>query len=217
MPAGPRPDPPARTLRVAVNGGLAEARWTNIIWLRLNGSGDPSPEVLGDICGQVGQLWHSAFSGQLVEDLLVTDQVGVYQSATAGQLEGFGNFAGAGVAVGPSLPASVACCVSWRIGTHYRGGHPRNYLCGIVEDKLLSVTTFKSDFLEAMINAAITFHTSMEAFDPSDPAATSIDHGVVSFVDAGDWRAPPIFRRFTSFPGVDSRIDTQRRRLGPDR
>jgi hypothetical protein len=40
----------------------------------------------------------------------------------------------------------------------------------------------------------------------------------VSFQLHKDWRDPPVFRDYT--PGaavVDSRIDTQRRRVGPDR
>jgi hypothetical protein len=64
---------------------------------------------------------------------------------------------------------------------------------------------------------ANVFHDTIESHIPIGDGIASLEHGVVSFVNDGAWRTPPLFRRFLVGAHVDSRVDTMRRRLGPDR
>jgi hypothetical protein len=64
--------------------------------------------------------------------------------------------------------------------------------------------------------AANNFLLAVNAISTAN--ASDLHLGVVSFVLRGEWRDPPVFRDFTPAAAkVDARIDSQRRRLGPDR
>lgn len=113
-------------------------------------------------------------------------------------------------------PAQVAACISWPLAFHYRGGHPRTYLAGLPASAYGSNTTWDVDWRNDAETAARSFHMAVETLGPIGGMET-IEHGVVSFVLDGAWRTPPVFRRIQTDAHVDSRIDTQRRRLGADR
>jgi hypothetical protein len=63
---------------------------------------------------------------------------------------------------------------------------------------------------------ANAFHAEVEGYGPIGGGIDTVEHGIISFQADNAWRTPPIFRRIIS-GRVDSRIDTQRRRLGRDR
>jgi len=123
---------------------------------------------------------------------------------------------GVGSTTGTALPANCACCLSWQIAPHYRGGHPRTYLCGFNVEDTSTTTSWSGSFITNAESAAQSYHEDLESIGPIGDGITTIEHGVVSFAAGGDWRDPPVFRRITG-ASVDSRIDTQRRRLGSDR
>lgn len=119
--------------------------------------------------------------------------------------------------VASDWPASTSACISWKIPSHYRGGHPRTYLCGLGnEHGAPDGQSLSSAFQSAATAAAQSFHDELEGLGPIGGGITTVEHGIVSFVDNNAWRTPPIFRRITQAV-VDSRVDSQRRRLGPDR
>jgi hypothetical protein len=198
------------------NGTLGDAAWANVMWLFLTGSGEITHGDLSDLADGCFTAYGDNLM-PLVSDssLLTSCQIVLYETGDVFDATSVGAIAGAGT-TGDTMPANVAACISWHIASHYRGGHPRSYLAGIGIASLSSPTTLSGSFLAAANSAAPAFHSDLEALGPIGSGITTVEHGIVSFVVDNDWRSPPVFRRITDGV-VDSRVDSQRRRLGRDR
>jgi len=115
------------------------------------------------------------------------------------------------------MPASAAVCVTWKIGKRYRGGHPRTYFPPPGDVAMTaSVNSWDQDFIDQYHTAAGNFRQAMQqvTVTPGDLCCVhryrTLEAGVVTTLD------PPQVSRFIDHD-VDNRIDSQRRRLGPDR
>jgi len=107
---------------------------------------------------------------------------------------------------------AAACCVSWKTAAHYRGGHGRMYLVAGDASGILTGNTFESVYLSAMNTAANGFLNDIKVISMT-PAVTPV---LVRRTSNGVPLIPPLTYEITSAV-VDSRVDTQRRRLGKDR
>jgi hypothetical protein len=115
---------------------------------------------------------------------------------------------------GTVLPANVAQCISWQHGRHYRGGHPRTYFTGLVSTDMLNPNTFSSAAVSAWQSAGSAFLAAVNAITGVGPGACTLS--VVHYRKNGALLTSPLVDAITGCV-VDSRIDTQRRRLGRDR
>jgi hypothetical protein len=111
------------------------------------------------------------------------------------------------------LPASVACCLTWKIARHYRGGHPRTYLGPLGSAALETATSFEAVFLTATQTAASSFLTAVNALTIEGNAQALV---CLHRTLGGAQLATPTHSPILAVQ-VDSRLDTQRRRLGRDR
>jgi hypothetical protein len=186
------------------------------MWLYLTGSGDISVPELNDLASACSDAYASNILPYLSVNCFLDETQVVLYAGGSDVFEGIAAAGGNGAQTGAELPASLAACISWQIAPHYRGGHPRTYLCGLPSDVLSTPTTFTGSFLSNAESAAIAFHEDVEAITGISAGISTVEHGVASFVRDGAWRTPPVFYRIVS-ASVDSRFDTQRRRLGPDR
>lgn len=216
MPAPPRPDPPTRFCKLVFNGSLEDAVWANVMWLYLTGSGEITVGDLGDLANACAGPYVDNFA-PLQSELVSyeTCQVVLYSDGeTFDSVQPIGS---TGERVGGSvLPANVAACISWKIAPHYRGGHPRTYLPGQLEVDLVTRTTWNATYVDALNSAALAFHLQIEDITDIGSGISTVEHGIASFVRDNEWRTPPVFYRIADAI-VDSRVDTQRRRLGRDR
>lgn len=214
MPTGTRPDPPTRSLRVAFELSYPPAFASNVMWFFLTGSGTITLDDLTSLVEQISSAYAGAFVEPMSTNLVHNATVGTFWGSggdvLATSVAGFG----AGTGEGTALPANVAVGISWRVAAHYRGGHPRTYLCGITQDMTDTVTTIAPATAFAIRDAANVFHTAVEDITGIS-GVTTVEHGTMSFVNDGAWRTPPLFRRI-QLAAVDARLDTQRRRLGRD-
>lgn len=214
MPTGPRPDPPTRCCKLTFSGDLDGYPWANVMWLYFTGSGEITLSALEAVADACSSSYGSRFAGQLAESWELTSTQLVLYSTGDEPLEAQSLLVQAGTNDIVPAPMNVALCISWHIAPHYRGGHPRNYICGLGGNQIANPTTWESSTLLAFDAAAAAFHGDLESITQDGIAST--EHGVVSFVRDGDWRTPPVFYRIQQ-GHVDSRIDSQRRRLGRDR
>jgi hypothetical protein len=109
---------------------------------------------------------------------------------------------------------NAACvCISWKISKHYRGGHPRTYLGPVGAAKLTNGTTLTPAYVTAVTTAANGFLNDVNAL-----AVTGSPYKLVALhrTQGGTTLIPPGLS-FITAAQVDSRLDTQRRRLGKDR
>lgn len=211
----PRPNPPAHVVRSSVEGTVAGVAFANVFWLR-NGAGQtPGLGDLGAFATDLLQTYQSAFAAYMHSGVLIQDCSVIYYGPTGGDLGTEITSVAPGTGPGAGLPNNVATCISWKLQQRYRGGHPRTYLPPPGVDSMSDTRLFSAGHVDGVVIAANAFHAHMNA--ASHGALSDIHLGTVSFVHKNDWRDPPTFRDYISNAAhVDLRIDSMRRRLGPD-
>lgn len=182
-------------------------------WCHFNGSGVISSAQLDDFA----DFFLSGYGSNIIALMssscaAETCQVALYETGED-LLLGNASAALSGVSEAEQMPASVAIAISWKTTRSYKGGHPRTYVPGVSRDHTSGVTNVYPAFASTLADAAGTFHTAIEGY--TDTNITSVEHGTMSFVRDKAWRTPPVFVRFVT-GSVDARLDSQRRRLGPD-
>lgn len=215
MPEGPRPAPPTRSARIVVKGEFNDARWANVFWAFLTGSGEITATNVAVLAQDVADIWSNQFLPLLSEDILVSSTTATLwgpDEVISADADVFAN----GNQTGAIVPAQVAICLSWDIAPSYRGGHPRTYIPLSLLEFVNGPTTLTNTCVADFQSAAEQFHTDIEEIDNLGAGVSSVEHGVMSFVRFGEWRDPPVFYRIRGV-SIDNRIDTQRRRLGRDR
>lgn len=215
MPDPPRPDPPAHTMRAAASGLIGEGRWANVFWIRNGASTVPSDADLNNAALQIHSSYESRFMTHAIPSVVLEGVQLLYYGGGGLQLGGQHIENSAGIVTGTYLPASTCCCVSWHVQQRYKGGHPRSYLPVGYQEQLFSSNRWLTTFQDEIRVAADQFHLDLNSISLGSIADTHL--GTVSFVLRNAWRNPPVFRDFTPASAtVDQRVDTQRRRLGPD-
>jgi hypothetical protein len=121
---------------------------------------------------------------------------------------------GAGTRGIPSLPLNVANCLTWHIGRHYRGGHPRSYFGPLTQADQADQTSWSAATTSGWIAAGNGFIADVAALFTAVPGPLELV--CVHYRKGNAPLAVPTFDAITSC-ACDSRIDSQRRRLGKDR
>lgn len=185
------------------------------MWLFIPGSGEVLTADLLSLAGDAGDAYASVFASHLSNAWGLDSVEVVFQVGAGDAISATSEVSHVGSITSDVMPANVALCISWTIAASYRGGHARTYLCGIPSTDAATVSTWNTSYAGVIAAGANTLHTDLEALTYG--SIPSVEHGIVSFVHAGAWRSPPIFRRIVAEGAhVDLRIDTQRRRLGKD-
>jgi len=216
VPLPPRPSPPDHTMRVALAGTNGSgSRWANVFWVRNAGGNTPSDTELNSLAAFIYGRYISHFGPQMNVNVTVQGCQIIYYGPAGLQIGGGHVENTLCSQVGQALPASAAICISWRVAQRYRGGHPRTYLPGMSTASMQDVTKWVATYADAVRVSADQFHLDINTHTAGTFGPFHL--GTVSFVLRNEWRSPPVFRDFTPASAlVDTRIDTQRRRLGPD-
>lgn len=118
-----------------------------------------------------------------------------------------------GTAAATALPANVAICWSWKISRRYRGGHPRTYIGGIPSSVLSNANTIIPSVQTQHIAAGTALR---QAVNGAQTATGNWGLCVVHYRRAKVILPVPL-TSVVNGVGVDTRLDSQRRRLGRDR
>ena len=108
---------------------------------------------------------------------------------------------------------SMACCITWKTSGHWRGGHGRTYLNGGGGGDFTNPTTWSGSYVTGTMAGANNFMLAVNT-----PTAGTTPALVIlrRYSEKAPIPSGPIALPVTAAV-VDSRIDTQRRRLGRDR
>jgi hypothetical protein len=111
--------------------------------------------------------------------------------------------------------ANVSMCITWKIDRHYRGGHPRTYMWGLTISGPSGPNTWNASILTNATTAANGFMNDLGAGVPGSGITTM---GLVAIHRKRNKLVldVPLISPITAAV-IDSRIDSQRRRLGKDR
>jgi hypothetical protein len=110
---------------------------------------------------------------------------------------------------GTDLPLEVAFVLSWRDGRSYRGGHPRSYIGGMVQDRLQDAGIWSTTTLSDMQSAGTAFLAAVNAI--SGIALAPVSLGDVEFYTGHALQTPGIFHAYSSCV-ARPRPGSQRRR-----
>lgn len=169
-----------------------------------------SSDELAAIATAVGNAWGAYLMPQLSSDmrlnLVVVQDISSDTGFAASHV-----FDIAGSQAANALPANCAVVLSWPEALRYRGGHARTYIGGVAQDFQISPKTIAPAMVTGLANGGATFRTAVNAITTGGISGLSLGvlHRKKNKVD----RNPPVFGAVGP-PHVDSRIDSQRRRLG---
>lgn len=207
--------PVAGVARVVFRGLAISQPIVNVMHV-LNGGGPPGSPYTQSQIDQLATSMASLFLGNLVP-LAGTDYTGLDCTATDLSsdlgLSAIAPMVGAGSGTGATTPMSACVCISWKIGRHYRGGHPRTYIGPLASTSIASRTSFTTTFTNTANNGATAFRNAVNALILGGSTQKLVCvHRVQGGVQLADPLVDPIIGN-----SVDTRLDTQRRRLGRDR
>lgn len=121
--------------------------------------------------------------------------------------------ANAGTATLNYLSANAAVTWSWTISRRYRGGHPRTYIAGIPFSAITNPNSITATAQSAHAAAAAAIRTAVNGVTTS---AGTAKLACVHYYRNKVLLSTPLVSQITGVT-VDTRIDSQRRRLGRDR
>lgn len=204
--------PASDVLRVAINMDFAGKPAVNILHahVTLNGAFLLGGDQITTICEGIFNSWSARVMPALSSSLHLVSVDAVDLSSDLG---GSGIHSGntAGGQTTPALPANVALCVSWKEAIRYRGGHPRTYLAGICEGQLADPRHVTATVATGMAANMNQFLADVNAI--TTPSVTTLRVGTVHYERHKLKINPPNFIKY-DIAEVNSRIDSQRRRLG---
>ena len=204
---------PNNIMRVAYSGLYNASRWANVLHVEIVKTGVPTTTELTSIATSMALAYETRFLPLLNLDLFLTNVDCLYQIDNDSIHPIHLTRTSRGVVANPKMPAQVACCISWQITNYYRGGKPRTYLSGVPQTAAATEARFTSTFANAVNSAAIAYLADVNAIAPV--GISDVNLGTVSYVRNKQWRSPPVFYPYQT-ANVDIRMDTIRRRLGPD-
>lgn len=211
------PLPPApQVVRIAVSGTNQSHPWANIMHLKYIGA-SPTDVQLNALCASIGTLWSTTFA-TLVPSSTVQTQVVAVDLTDASGKTGIDSTQHPGTATaGITLPVNVAMCVTWKTGMRWRGGHPRTYITGLQTADVISGNNWATGTLTNALAKATAFRTGLNGLT----AAGNTWSFVVlrrhqTLTDGSHVPLNPPLPVPIAGELVDHRIDSQRRRLGPD-
>lgn len=198
-------------MRLAVEGGLGPAAFTNIYWLNcVEGSPPPNEGSVHELTDDfIGTLFHTY--SDLGTSVNVTTVRAVYHREDGVFLESENDAAVSGGVSGDIADANSCVIISWSGRFHYRGGKPRTYLPGVPATAEDDSQHLNADYIASLASDANNFLSAVNAL--TTDSFTDVKLGTVRFASGGSWLDPPFFVAYNGAV-VHPRIGTQRRRLG---
>lgn len=198
-------------IRLRLIGVRRGEPWNNVQFLRYAG-GTPDVAALNTLAGTISSAWTTNFAP--VHDTgvqLVTVELTDLTSPTSAQGVWAGSVAGTLAGSSP-LPNSVATVISWKIQRHYRGGHPRSYLCAPWALQVPAGILLDGTYRTNVLTAARAWRTAMNGLSSAGITYTFVS---VSYYDQKALRAQGIPFDITDAQ-VHTRADSQRGRMGKE-
>lgn len=205
--------------RIVAGGTVAGIPWVNVFHVEHQPASGWSSASLQDLVDSVRGFYATRFVTLLSSIVTIGDfEAFDLTSDVAPAATATGSTVGTG---GSGLTSQVAQCITWRINRRYRGGHPRTYLPPPGSTSITGGTanTWSAAHRTALEAAAQGFYNDINGADYSGASGrlvavhryrTEVTGTPPVVLD------PPLLSVIVG-PAVDNRVDSQRRRLGPDR
>lgn len=218
MALGPLPSV-ANVIRLRFNGLNQTTPWVALFHWHYNGT-PPTAAALGSFCTAAGNVWATTTVQSFATTVSLQSVDAIDLSSPAGAAAS-GGVSTPGTRPGTPLPTSVAACVGWKVNYRWRGGHFRTYWPMGVQADVLSGHLWVEAQRATFEAANEGFLSQMNALSLGGTGGHLTGVRYVHTVTDPDgtkhpeYFTPPLDLQI-SRALVDARLDTQRRRLGPD-
>jgi hypothetical protein len=204
--------PVSGVAKIVVKQQLATVNVFNVLHAQTNDNHAGSASELGNLATAVRAAWVANVIPLQNPALTLTDVVCTDLTSDTGA-EATVTGSTVGTSTGLASPANAAICWSWRIARRYRGGHPRTYIGGLSSTDQGSANTITPARVTAHLAAATSLRTAING------AATVNGNWQLVVVHYRRNKAilPVPLVSSVNAVTVDTRLDSQRRRLGRDR
>jgi len=218
MALGPLPKVD-NVIRLRFNGLNQTTPWVALFHWHYNGT-PPTAAALGSFCTASAGVWAATMPQAFATTVSQTSVDAIDLSSPAGAAAS-GGTTQAGTRTGNPLPTNVAACVGWKVNYRWRGGHFRTYwpmgVTADVQSGHLWVENSRAIFEAA--NEGFLSQMNALSLGGTGGHLTGVRYVHTVHEDDGtkhvEYFDPPLDLQI-SRALVDARLDTQRRRLGPD-
>lgn len=209
MPALPAA---AGAAKIVIKQTLAGVNVYNVLHAQGPNLAGYSGADMAALATAVRSAWVTNVIPLQASSLTLTDVVATDLSNDLGG-EGTASGSTNGTAVGTALSSNVAITWSWKIANRYRGGHPRTYIAGCPQSAQTTPNTILASAVTSHAAAAAAIRTAINGVAIGGSTWLL---ACLSYYKDKALRPEPVPRVITGV-SVDSRLDSQRRRLGRDR
>lgn len=209
--------PVANVLQLRFGGSYQNQPWLNVLHWEYSG-GPPTQANLLELCNDCMTIWDTRFSSAAHPTCILAAVRAIDLSSPDAPQGVSDAVSKAGDSVFGPLPVQIAVVASWVVNYRWRGGHFRTYF----PFGHTNAVQNGNSWTDVALNQ---FRTSISGFmsDMNSMTAGSLSGKLVG---VRRWRTevkgqppveidPPLVLPFTGVV-VDSRLDSQRRRLGRD-
>jgi hypothetical protein len=202
------PDVP-KVFRVSINGTIGGVAYANVIHCHYQ-----TGTAVQTDAQAVADGVRNAFKNNILTQLAPSFILGstVAQDLTS-QTSPVAIAAGSDVggAAGTPYPNNIAMCVSLKTFRRYKGGKGRMYLGGMLAGNQADPAHWAGAFITTMTTKFGLFYTAVNAITSTNISSNHM--AIVHYVQNKVHLSSPLVDDVQSY-SIDSRIDTQRRRLG---
>src|SRR5262249_44665781 len=199
----------ANVLKVELLQSLDAVSVVNLFYFSYTG-GPPTDANLDTFAASVSAEWHTDVMALQSVDLQLTEVI-VTDLTTTSSSRGTDATLRTGASGSAILSSGAAFVIRKNIARRYRGGHPRMYLCGLLQSQLNSPRTFTNAAATAFIGAVNTWVTNLVGI--GCPGTLTITPVSVSYHTGHALRPVPVVDGIISIGG-DKNVGSQRRRNG---
>jgi hypothetical protein len=157
----------------------ASTKWGIRFFLSYGGSA-PTGANCATLASDISSAWATHVS-PLYPSYWLHDLVDVIDIATTSGFSGFDTTSHNGTLSGTALPLQVATNVEYDISNRYRGGKPRMYLPGAVEEQLVDQSHYEGSFVTTVNSGVSAFFTAVEALTIGSMG--TLQHVLLSYYD----------------------------------
>jgi hypothetical protein len=204
-------------VRVEVLGTVVGHPWANVFHVMTSAPGDVTEADVNELALAFHSAYNDAFLAAISTSNIVSGVVASYSNGDDTFVDGSEFNPAVGGDGGSVVSAAECFLLSWRVSATWRGGHPRTYIPGVMQDRLQDARTFTIATVSELQADAASFLAAVNLLTPS--GFSSVTLGCLRRFAAGGSEAtpkvyldPPEFVPFSSVimrsvPGI------QRRRL----
>lgn len=213
----PAQKPVDRVIKLVAGGSYQNQPWVNVFHVQYSAGPIGSADIKS-LCNSVFSIYSTTLLQTCIPLTTLSTVRGVDLSAPDAPQAASDQPTVTGTLGGNPLPCNVAACMSWLVNYRWRGGHFRTYVPAGSTTSMQNGNSWTSAALTAFRSEANEFYTSVSGL--------TIASAAIDLVGVRRWNTPvkgqppveldpPLVLPITGVV-VDSRIDSQRRRLGRD-